>query len=373
MPRFPLPRRWEQLGRGRAFPSSSKPRGTMTDFSAFGLWGNLCLFAASTLIIIVCGTLLVPTADRIADRTRLGEALVGGVLLGASTSLSGTVTSVTAALSDHPSLAVSNAVGGIAAQTVFLAIADLFWRRANLEHASASITNLVQGCVLIFLLALPLVAAFAPEVTLLGVHPVSVLLVLFYAYGVRLSSRARKAPMWLPYRTHETREDVPQDDSFSGASTASLLLRFVLLVAVLGISGYVVARSGVEISARSGLSESFVGAFLTATATSMPELVTTIAAVRRGALTLAVGGIVGGNTFDVLFLVFADAAYQDGSIYHAVSDGEYFLFVWAMLMTSTLLAGLLRREKRGIGGIGFESAGLVLIYCAGLAIKAWMA
>jgi cation:H+ antiporter len=43
------------------------------------------------------------------------------------------------------------------------------------------------------------------------------------------------------------------------------------------------------------------------------ELVTTIAAVRRGALQLAVGGIIGGNTFDTLFLTAADVSYREGS------------------------------------------------------------
>ena len=51
---------------------------------------------------------------------------------------------------------------------------------------------------------------------------------------------------------------------------------------------------------------------MTAVATSLPELVTTLAAVRRGAAQLAVGGIIGGNAFDVLFLSASDVAYRDG-------------------------------------------------------------
>jgi cation:H+ antiporter len=80
----------------------------------------------------------------------------GGVLLGATTSLSGTVTSVATAAQGHSEFAVSNAVGGIAAQTAFLAIADILYRRANLEHAAASLTNLTQSGTLILLLSIPL-------------------------------------------------------------------------------------------------------------------------------------------------------------------------------------------------------------------------
>ena len=80
-------------------------------------------------------------ADRIADRTGWGEALIGGVLLGAATSFSGTIVSLSSALDGRASLAFSNGVGGIAAQTAFLAIADLLYRRANLEHAAAELAN----------------------------------------------------------------------------------------------------------------------------------------------------------------------------------------------------------------------------------------
>ncbi|MFW5739202.1 MAG: hypothetical protein ACOC1F_02430 [Myxococcota bacterium] len=57
-------------------------------------------------------------------------------------------------------------------------------------------------------------------------------------------------------------------------------------------------------------------------------------AVRRGALTLAVGGIIGGNSFDVLFVAFADVAYRDGSIYHAITDRRVFLLSLTGLRTS---------------------------------------
>ena len=83
---------------------------------------------------------LLPPADflPLADETGLGEAIFGAVLLGSATSIAGITTSVTAAVNALPSLAISNAIGGIAAQTVFLAVADITYRPANLEHAAAS-------------------------------------------------------------------------------------------------------------------------------------------------------------------------------------------------------------------------------------------
>jgi cation:H+ antiporter len=100
---------------------------------------------------------------------------------------------------------VSNAVGGIAAQTAFLALADMAHRRANLEHAAASIENLLQGALLVVLLALPLLALSAPELVVWGVNPASILLVATYVLGIRLAAKARAQPLWTPARTAETR------------------------------------------------------------------------------------------------------------------------------------------------------------------------
>ena len=99
---------------------------------AVGLFAaSAVVILLSAVVILLAGTRLTAVADILAERTGLGEAVVGAVLLGAATSLSGIVTSVTAAADGRAELAVSNAVGGIAAQTVFLAVADDVYRRAE--------------------------------------------------------------------------------------------------------------------------------------------------------------------------------------------------------------------------------------------------
>lgn len=66
-------------------------------------------------------------------------------------------------------------------------------------------------------------------------------------------------------------------------------------------AGAAVAHTSGNIADDTGINETLAGALLSGVVTSLPELVTTVAAVRQGALTLAVGDIVGGNFFDVLF------------------------------------------------------------------------
>lgn len=326
---------------------------------------NIGLFAVAAFVIAIVGTRLVKVADRLADKTGWGEALVGAVLLGGSTSLSGIMTSVTAAFNNHPELAVSNAVGGIAAQTAFLAIADITYRRANLEHAAASAANLMQGTMLISLLSVPFLAMASASVDVFGIHPASFFLIAAYIFGLSLVSKAKTTPMWGAKRTDETRFDEPEEEDTNSSSLASLWMRFFVFAALLATAGYVVAESGVVVANSTGLSETLVGSLFTAISTSLPELITSVAAVRRGALTLAVSDIIGGNSFDVLFLAFSDFAYRSGSIYHTIEKRQIFIISLTILLTSILLLGLVRREKHGIGNIGFESFLILVLYVGG--------
>jgi len=90
--------------------------------------------------------------------------------------------------------------------------------------------------------------------------------------------------------------------------------------------------------------------------------VASIVAVRMGAYTLAVSGIIGGNAFDTLFLAAADVGYLQGSIYHAAGTRDMFMVTLALAMTAVLSAGLIARQKSGPGNIGWEGISLILLY-----------
>lgn len=318
----------------------------------------------SASVLAYFGTGLARNVDRLADRTGVGEALAGAVLLGGATSLAGLAVTVVAAASGEASLAVSNAVGGIAAQTAFIVLLDLVYRRANLEHAAASVENLFNSLLMLTLLATAIVGVAAPPVTILGVHPATLVLVLVYGYGLRISRSVNEHPMWRPLRTGDTETDEP-DEPPVGETMAGLVVRFLGMAFTVAVSGWMIGRAGLSMVEATDLSGTFVAVVFTAVATSLPELVTGMAAIRAGALTLAVAGIIGGNTFDILFIAVADGVYREGSIYAAVATSDLFVLAWTMLMTGILGAGLVRRQR---GGIGFEGMSILVVYLAGLVI-----
>ncbi|PVY79046.1 cation:H+ antiporter [Tamilnaduibacter salinus] len=339
----------------------------ITNPESWTLLHGVIVFAICALTIAVVGTRITRVVDQLADRTGIGEAAAGAVLLGGATSLGGSVLSVTAALHGHAELAISNAVGGIAVQTFFLSMADIVYRRANLEHAAASVPNLMQNALLISLLALILLTPYLPDVTIWGIHPVTPLLFGFYIYGLRLVQSASEKPMWRPSQTRETRQDTPEDTSRMPA-LQRLWGEFLGLAVILGIAGWALEPAATTIATQANLGQTVVGVMLTAVSTSIPELVTSIAAVRRGALTLAVGGIIGGNAFDTLFMAASDLGYREGSIYHAIPDDSTFWLALTLVMSGILMMGMIRRERHGIGKIGAESVAIIALYGLGVVI-----
>ena len=333
------------------------------------LWGNILVFLGTALAIGMAGVKMAGYADELADRTGLGEAITGMVMLGLITALPGIAASVTAAVEGHPGIAISNAMGGIAVQTVALAAADLFYRKANLEHAAASVENLLQTILLILLMSLVLMAIAGPDVTLWHVHPMTLLLFAAAGFAIRIVYQTRERPMWKPTATSETVKDVP-DESSSGKSLRQLVLGLLITGAITTTSGSLAAEAAEGLLEQTDLTASVVGGLFLAIVTSLPELVTSIGSVRRGAVTLAVSGVVGGNFFDVLFVSAADLFYRPGSLFHAreIGNQEVFVTTLAIVLNGVLLSGLLYRQRRGPANIGFEGLLMILLYALGFLI-----
>ncbi len=96
------------------------------------------------------------------------------------------------------------------------------------------------------------------------------------------------------------------------------LLLFGMGVLLVLVAAPLMADAAQSISVATGVGETFVGVALLALATSLPELVTSLAAVRMGSFELAVGNLFGSNALNVAILIFADAAYTRGPILSAV-------------------------------------------------------
>lgn len=140
------------------------------DFQALSLWANLGIFAVAAGVVWVVGTQVSRGADALTKRTALGSGFVGLVLLGVITDSPEIGTTATAAAIGDAPLALNNIFGGVVVQTAILAFADLILIRGALTYFTPRPTLLLQGSMLILLLASMLTAAAVGEpIHLLGV------------------------------------------------------------------------------------------------------------------------------------------------------------------------------------------------------------
>ena len=326
----------------------------------YPLGGLIAVFVAAAVAICIAGTRLSFVADELADRTGMGEVIAGALFVGAATSLPGAITSVSTAMQGQPELAIGNALGGLTAQTAFVAVADLVYRRANLEHAAASVTGLAQGVLMVIMLSIPLLANAHPDVTLGWVHPATIAIPIIYMFGLRLLWQIQKAPMWDPVQTDETEEEISSVEEIDGRMT-TLWTRFLVLAGVTAVAGYAIGEASIGLLNQTDLGAGPIGTIFAGVSNSLPELVTAIAAVRAGAVSLAIGNIIGGNAFEVMFLAAADVAYPE-SIYASMTATDRGTALLALLMTGVLLLGMLKRDRAGPATIGFESVTVLALY-----------
>ena len=173
--------------------------------------GSVAVFIGAAAVITLCGIRLANCADRLADKTGWGEALMGGLFLAGVTSVPDFAATLTAAADGYAELAMGNILGSMAVNLAFLAVGDLTYRRANLEHAAASSGNLIQAGLFIVLLTIPLLAMLTPTFAVLGVHPATPVLLVAYLFGYHLVRRDLDTPMWQPRRTAQTVVDEPDE------------------------------------------------------------------------------------------------------------------------------------------------------------------
>lgn len=344
----------------------------MIDFSTFSVGVNFALFAAAGAFVWLAGTRLANYADAISSRTHLSQALLGMVMLGIATSLPEVATTITAAWLGNAALLAGNLFGGVALQTAVLAIVDLIAVRGRpLAYFTPQPVLLLQGVMLLLLLALALSGAASGEpLSMFGIGLTPLLLVAGYVLTVRWSQPGDYLPRWRAVNEPDEPEPRSQADTVSNAE-AHLSNRLLYIYSgasalVILVAGWVLAQTGDAIARQTDLGASFVGVALVAASTSLPELSTTLAAVRRGNHEMAVSNILGTNCLEVALFFLADVVYREGPILAATDRSAFFAATVSMVVTCVYLLALLERRDRTVLGMGLGSLAVLVVYLTGI-------
>ncbi|MHC3473169.1 sodium:calcium antiporter [Streptomyces sp. 7R007] len=338
----------------------------------------LLLFVASAVVIWFAGVKLSDTTDVLAQRLRLGSALGGLVLLAIATNLPEIAITASAAVADQLDVAVGNILGGIAVQTVVLAVLDAggVRPRAPLTRMAASLQLVLEGGLVVVVLAVVVMGAqLSPALHAGGLAPASVAIAALWVVGLVLLDRAGRGLPWReggdapdsqPEPRGHSKDKKEKAASARGVSTARAALVFSLSALATLVAGVVIERSGEEFFARQGLSGVLFGATVLAAATSLPEVSTGLTSTGLGDYQLAVSDIFGGNAFLPVLFLLADLL-SGHPVLPAAHDTDIYLTALGIILTVVYMAGLIFRPRRQYARMGVDSVAAVVVYLAGIA------
>jgi len=315
-------------------------------------------FLISAALIVFAATQLAKYGDVIAIRTRLGGMFIGVLLLAGATSLPEVLTTISSLAQGVPNLAAGNLLGSNMFNMFLLAILDMLHRKdrilrkAALKHAlTGSLTVFLIGLVVFFMLA-----DIKIHIGWVGMD--SIVILLAYVVGIRLI----QANPALGTSHAAEKIEIPDGTPPLWIGLTGFGLAALGLVVV---TPWMVSSSA-DIAEITGLGTTFVGTTLVAFVTSLPELVTTIAAVKLGADDMAIGNLFGSNLFNMFALGLTDVFYLQGRFLGVIDPAFLLVGMLGLLMTGMGLIGNLARLERRVLFIELDALALMVMYFAGL-------
>ena len=301
-------------------------------------------FILCILIIFFSGRVVARYGDIIARKTGLGGLWIGLVLLALVTSLPEVFTGISAVtLVGAPDLTIGNLFGANSFNLLNLGLLDIAYHNGSLLGAVG------RGHRLIGWLSMVLVAVAAASIFIssrfsvlsLGwigwYSPIIVLLYLVF--------------MWKLFRSEQQHPSTQATDQiaepkYTEIPSGKVYLYFTISAAFIIGAGTWLAIIGDEIAAITGWGESFVGSLLIGFATTLPEITVSFAAMRMGAVDMAVANMIGSNLFNMTVIPIDDLFYLQGPVLASVSLTHLITALLVILMTGIFMAGLHFRPRR---------------------------
>jgi cation:H+ antiporter len=314
-------------------------------------------FLATSGLIVVAATQLAKYGDVIAVRTRLSGMFIGVLLLAGATSLPEVLTSVSAINQNAPNLAAGNLLGSNTFNMLLLAIIDIvnrnqrILRKAALKHAlTGSLAVFMIGLVVFFI-----IADIDVKIGWIGLD--SLLLIAIYVIAVRLIHKDSS-----PASQFAVHPEIPEGTP----KLRTGIIGFLIAAGALVIITPIMVQSAEEIAILTGLGTTFIGTTLVALVTSLPELVTTLAAIRIGASDMAIGNLFGSNLFNMFAIGLTDIFFTQGRFLSAIDPSFLLIGMVGLIMTCMGLIGNLAKLERKVWFIELDALALVVVYIASL-------
>ena len=312
------------------------------------------IFLLCSLSIVLAGVRLAKFGDAIGKRSGIGQGWIGLLFLATITSIPELTTTVTGAAIDVPNIAIGNALGSNLFNVAIIAVVDIMLLSRGPFLRKVKSYHIVSGGAAILLTTLVIfgIAVF-PHAQILGISPFSLAILVLYVFSVFLLFRV------------ERREGEVQEGDEATLPLRRAIVGFAAAAAVIIVAGIFLIHASKNIASGSALSGSFIGAILVAIVTSLPELATSIGALRIGAYDMIMGNLFGSNMFNILTIFFADVAFRRGSLFASLgsqASDQLMVAALGIVMTTIAIIAIAYRSKRRVLGMGVDAMFLLIAY-----------
>jgi cation:H+ antiporter len=149
--------------------------------------------------------------------------------------------------------------------------------------------------------------------------------------------------------------------------TKALISKFIISAAVIITAGIWLAHIGKAIADFYGWSEMYVGVLLIAFATTMPEFVVSLTALKLNSIHMATGNLLGSNIFNLFIIVVLDIVLRRGDFFSSVSKMNIFPAALAVLLSAIAIVSMYKKPKKKLlrRYFSWDSAAIIAAFLAG--------
>ena len=285
----------------------------------------------------------VSGASSIAKKFSIPPLIIGLTIVAFGTSAPEAAVSVTAALKGQNDMAIANVVGSNIFN--FLVVIGVTAMVKPIKVQKSTIIKefpfVILSCFVLSVISHDVRFQNATE-NMLSRADGFILLSLFAIFMYYLIEMALTS-----------KDQAEQDDVEEIALSKSIIYSIVGIIGIV-LGGQLVVNSASNIALAWGMSENLVGLTIVSVGTSLPELVTSIVAARKGERDIAIGNAVGSNIFNLLFVLGVSSAI------HSIAVHPIVFYDMMIMIATTILTYLLSVTKRSISR--GEGAVLFVLY-----------
>lgn len=325
---------------------------------------SLLAIVAGLVILIYSADVFIDSAVALATKYHMPKMLIGALIIGIGTSAPELVVSALSALAGSPGLALGNAYGSNIVNIMLVLgttalIAPIVIQKQVLK---TDFPWLLGATAISVLLIMDGYVSRLDSAILLGVLVANIVLQVIYAK--KHAQAAKESAILASDEIAAESADLPNPDE---VNTPVTVIKLIAGLVILVLSSRLIVWGAVELAKLWGLSDLIIGLTIVAIGTSLPELVSSIIAARRGEFEMALGNVLGSNLFNTLGVVGLAGVIMPMSIAPEVLSRDTVVMCAITLALLLICAYALRKD----GQMG-RLSGLFLLSCF-VGYSGWLA